>query len=150
MGSGDAIHHGSNETPVDATLAQALNVVEHAVAAYLADSASPERDALHAAIQAIDVLSARSDAYENSLVNSPIWGFSGKGAVLGETSAHPLVELVPATELAAQAALVKAARAELAAPTLTNLQALADAASALEQLRLAPTRARGDDAVAMD
>lgn len=122
-------------TAVDATLEHALNRIEHAVGEYLETSGDAQRDALIAAIGELDDLTARSDAYENSLVNSPILGFSGKGSVLGETSGHPFVEMVPNSELAAQVDLVKAAKAEILGRTLTTLEALRAAAASLDELR---------------
>jgi hypothetical protein len=114
---------------VDATLEQVLNGLEDAA------SDDEQRDALLAAISRLDDLTARSDAYENSLVNSPILGFSGKGSVLGETSGHPFVELVSNSEFEAQVNLVRAAKNEVMSRTLTSLEALQTAANSLDALR---------------
>jgi hypothetical protein len=122
-------------TAVDATLEHALNGIELAIGAYLEDSGDAERDSLVAAIGVLDDLAAQSDAYENSLVNSPILGFSGKGSVLGETSGHPFVEMVPNSELAAQVDVVKAAKAEVVGRTLTTFEALRAAVTSLDELR---------------
>jgi hypothetical protein len=132
----DLNHDPSNATtPVDATLEQILDNVEDAVAAYLEASDSSQLDALVAALGQLDEYTARSDAYESSLVNAPIWGLSGKGSVLGETSGHPFVELVPNSVLDTQVELVKHAKSEVRTRTLTTLESLRAALAALDEAR---------------
>jgi hypothetical protein len=122
-------------TAVDATLEQILDDVAQAVGAYLVQTGESERDALVAALRSLDEQTDHSDAYENSLENAPIWGVTGKGSVLGETGAHPFVEMVPNTVLQAQIAIVKCAKAEAQERSLTTLEALRAASVALDDAR---------------
>jgi hypothetical protein len=127
--------HGVAATPVDATLEQILDNVEQAVSEYLEASDAPQHDALVAALGALDEHAARSDAYENSLVNSPIWGLSGKGSVLGETSGIPFVEMVPNAVLGSQIELVKDVRSEVRSRSLTTFESLRASYAALDEAR---------------
>lgn len=121
---------------VDAELERAIGDVEHAVDDYLGSSGGDQDAALAASLDALDRQTERSDAYESGLVNAPIFGFSSKGGVLGETSAHPFVERVLTTELQAQIELVRAAKREVAEHSLRSVEELRAASESLQAVRL--------------
>jgi len=121
---------GFAELEVDATLALDLSMVEGAVDAYLATPDDVTRDGLIAQLAALDEQTAASDAFEISVADSAMFGFSSKGSVIGETRSVPLVEVIPSDRFELQVALVRAAKREVAAPTPQSMDALRAARAA--------------------
>jgi hypothetical protein len=120
---------------VDATLEGDITAVEQSVAEYLHDPTDPARGSLLATLEGLDARTAQGDAYGASIVGSGALGYAWKGDVLGETSLDPVVDEVPSAELAAQADLVKAAKAEVRGPTPATFAALQAASTALGDAR---------------
>jgi hypothetical protein len=123
--------HGDNSTPVDATLERSIESVVQAVDDYLAKPGDAQREELVSQLTALDDQLSRSDAYESNILGSGVFGIGSKGAVIGETSAEPLVQVVPTDEFTAQIALVKAAKLEITAGSPLTMDDLRAARQAL-------------------
>jgi hypothetical protein len=111
---------------VDATLEGLIAQVEQSVAAYISTANDGTRQSLVVALEQLDAQTEQSDAYENSVIGSAALGYASKGEVVGETSIDSVVDEVPSSELTAQLALVRAAKAEVRGPgpaTFASLQA---------------------------
>jgi hypothetical protein len=124
-----------DEVAVDATLELALGTTEQAIETYLQDASPSLRPQLLTALESLDQQIASSDAYESSTIGSAAFGYSTKGSVIGETSSVSAAQEIPGAELRAQMALVKAAKAEVRAPSAETLAELRAARRALAAVR---------------
>ena len=105
------------EVSVDATLELGLGTVEQSIEAYLKDPSVDLRNELLAALERLDQQIERNDAYGSSIIGSAAFGYSDKGAVIGETSSVSPAEDIPESVLRAQTVLIKAAKREVITPT---------------------------------
>ena len=85
------------EADVDVHLEQDITMVQQATDAYLGDPGERQRQVLLSALESLDRRTAESDAYEENVVGSAVFGFSSKGSVIGETGSNPVAEEVPAS-----------------------------------------------------
>jgi hypothetical protein len=122
---------GPEVVSVDARLEDDIQAVEEAVRRCLDSPGEAARQQLSAALQVLDDQVDRSDAYDGSIVDSPMFGTSTKYSVIGETSAEPLAEYIPGSVLQSQMALVKAAKQWIDTPSSDALAALRTASAAL-------------------
>jgi hypothetical protein len=120
---------------VDVELEHDIGGVEHAIGTYLRSPSDSLRDDLLAALQRLDDQIDFSDAFDRNVTGSGAFGFATTFSVVGETSSNPMAGEVPGTEFRAQAALVKAAKKEVAAPTPDTLAGLRAAGVALDAVR---------------
>jgi hypothetical protein len=128
---------GAVHISVDAALEGDIEQVEQSVADYLRDPSDDTRGSLLAALEGLDAQTDQGDAYRESVIGSGALGYASKGEVLGETGIDSVVDEVPSVELSAQFDLVKAAKAEVRAPTTAAFAALQAASSALADARKA-------------
>lgn len=134
-------HHDDGAAPPDQEVDVEIHLeydiafVQDAADAYLDHPTEVFRKALLSALEALDQQTAASDAYEDSVVGSAVFGFSPKGSVIGETSRNPIAEELSASVLRAQVTLVKAAKAAVTAPGAPTLDTLRTASSALAALQ---------------
>jgi len=131
-------HPEPQAVDVEFHLEQDISMVQQATDTYLGDPGEPGRQQLLAALEALDQWTAASDAYEASLADSPVFGFSPKCSVIGETSRNPIAEELPAQVLRAQIALVRAAKAAVTAPGPSSLDALRAANTVLASVQPSP------------
>ena len=76
-----------------------LGTVEQSIEAYLQDPSVALRRELLAVLEHLDEQIDQSDAYESSGIGSAAFGYSAKGAVVGETSSASAAEDVPESVL---------------------------------------------------
>ena len=126
---------GEQRLLVDVTLEGLIAQVEDAVGAYLATPTDGTRRSLVVALETLDAQTEQSDAYENSVIGSAALGYASKGEVVGETSIDSVVDEIPSSELNAQLALVKAAKAEVRGPSAGTFASLQRASAALVATR---------------
>lgn len=123
-------HHKQPEPPatqeveVDTTLEFDLGTVEQAIGSYLEQPTPDRRRSMLDELEKLDAQIDRSDAYDNSIVDSAVFGITTKFSVVGETSGSPIAEEIEGVELRAQMTLVKAAKDEVRGPTADTLTAL--------------------------
>jgi len=127
----------AQDIAVEVRLEQDITMVQHATDAYLGDPVERQRQKLLSALESLDRRTAASDAYEASVVDSAVYGFTAKGSVIGETSRNPIAEKLPTSVLRAQIALVKAARSAVTDGGPATLDALRAANAELASLRSA-------------
>jgi hypothetical protein len=127
----DREHPEDGEADVDVHLEQDITMVQQATDAYLGAPGERQRQALLSALESLDRRTAASDAYEESVVGSAVFGTSSKGSVIGETGSNPIAEEVPASVFRAQIDLVKAAKAAVTGPSPSSLEGLRAASAAL-------------------
>ncbi len=128
--NGGAVH-----VSVDAALEGDIEQVQRSVADYLRDPGDETRRTLLSALEGLDAQTDQGDAYRESVIGSGALGYASKGEVLGETGIDSVVDEVPSAELSAQFDLVKAAKAEVRAPTTATFAALQAASRALAGAR---------------
>jgi len=126
-------HQGDDdeEVAVDAILESDLAAVEQWIDVYLKDPSVDLRKKLLDVLERLDDQIDRSDAYENSPIGSAAFGYSSKGAVIGETSSASAAEDIPGSVLLAQTTLIKAAKREVTTPTPETFADLRAASQAL-------------------
>lgn len=107
--------------------------VIRAVDAYLAGTTDPHRQQLLAALEALDDQVNGSEAYDQGI--GGLRGIVPNPDVVGETGPTPIAEDVQEGEFHAQAVLVRAAKAEVTAPSPSNLTALHAARQRLAAVR---------------
>ncbi len=122
------------EAEVEVHLEWDIEAVEQAVAKFLEVGGDASRQALLEALETLDSQIDRSDTYEDSIVDSPVFGIASKGSVLGETSSHPLSEEVPDRVVRAQVDLVRAAKDVIRDPSPATLEALRTANASLAEV----------------
>jgi hypothetical protein len=132
------------EVDVDLQLERDITSVERATGAYLGNPSEKLRQELLSALEALDEQTSASDSYEQSVVDSAVFGFTSKGRVIGETSQNPLAEELPGSLFRAQVLLVKAAKAAVTDPGPSTLDGLRSASSSLAALQ--PAEQEGDHA----
>ncbi len=126
---------GEPPIAVEATLEDDIAHVEQSVAEYLTNPTDATRQSLVAALEKLEEQTDQSDAFERSVIGSAALGYASKGEVLGETSIDSVVDEIPASELNAQFALVKAAKEEVRGPTPDTFSSLQFATAALAETR---------------
>jgi hypothetical protein len=126
---------GEEDVAVDATLEGDIVQIEWSIAEYLERPTDASRQSLFVVLKRLDDQTDRGDAYDDSVIGSGALGYASKGEVLGETSIDPVVDEVPAAELKAQVALVKAAKNEVRGPSPETFASLWSANAALAAIR---------------
>jgi hypothetical protein len=121
------------EAEVEVHLETDIDAVQQAVATFLQVGGEGSRQALLATLETLDNQIDRSDAYEASIVGSPVFGGASKGSVLGETSTYPLAEEVPDRVVRSQVALVRAAKNVIRDPSPHTLHELRSASDSLTE-----------------
>jgi hypothetical protein len=135
----------AQEVEVDTTLELDLATVEQAIGSYLGQPTPDRRRSMVIELEKLDAQIDRSDTYENSIVDSAVFGITTKYSVVGETSSPPIADEVAGVELGAQMTLVKAAKDEARGPTPDTLAALRTAWAAPCALRPPTTDPRQGD-----
>ncbi len=125
----------AQDIAVEVQLEQDIAMVHHATDVYLGDPSDQQRQNLLSALESLDQQTAASDAYEASVIDSAVYGFSAKGSVIGKTSQNPVTEQLPASVLRAQIALVKAAKSAVTDANPVTLDALRAANTELASMR---------------
>jgi hypothetical protein len=125
------------EADVDVHLEWDISSVQDAVDAYLEAPNDEHRTELHSALDTLDQQTAASDAYEQSIVDSAVFGLTSKGTAIGETSRVPIVDEVPATVFQAQVALVRAAKTAIYSPDSSQLDQLRKLSDLLHSMQAA-------------
>jgi hypothetical protein len=118
------------EVDVDLTLEIDISSVVKAVDEYLDGPTDDLRENLLAELEKLDLQTELSDDYHGGL-DFPFG--APKSWVVGATNDVPEPEDIPAPELDAQIALVKAAKAEVTRPTPESLADLSAARQALDK-----------------
>ncbi len=119
---------------VDATLERSLATVEEAIRSFLDDPIDGRRKGL-VALEELDLQTHASVAFGENVIGSGAVGNSTKFSVIGETSANPIAEAVPATDFQAQIALVRAAKEAVVDRGHDKLLVLRDADASLAAVR---------------
>ena len=126
---------GKGEVEIEATLEDDIAAVEHAVSNYLERQDDQRRAELLRALERLDAQTEQSDAWSAQLPTQ-IGGLGVPShAVIGQTSRVPHAEEIPASELGAQVALVKAAKELIRHPDPQSVASLAAAHNELRSLR---------------
>jgi hypothetical protein len=148
-------HHDDQSEPVEQEvdveirLEHDITLVQDATDAFLGNPSEASRQSLLTALEGLDRQTAASDAFEESIVGSAVFGAPIKGSVIGETSLNPIAEELPSSVFRAQVTLVKAAKAAVESPGTDTLHALHLASSSLTSLRPSePEDADGEDSPA--
>jgi hypothetical protein len=130
-------HENDDDRPdtvldVDHALVSALERVENAVGAYLADLSEANGVALRDALAQLDDVTAASDLWAQSVTSSGAWGYPDKQLAIGQTAATPVVDHEGSAHFSAQVKLVQEAKAVVHHPEPSSVEALRAAWAVVE------------------
>jgi hypothetical protein len=117
---------------VDHALVFALERVEQAVGAYLAEMSEANGAALRDALAQLDDVTAASDLWTQSVTSSGAWGYPDKELAIGQTAATPVVDHEGSALFSAQVKLVQEAKAVVQHPDTSSVDALRAAWAVVE------------------